>query len=438
MKKGPGSNRNGLIAALDVGSSKVCCFIAQTGSGGQSAAPRVLGIGQQASRGIKNGAIVDMEAAEVAIRNAVHAAEQMAGDTIERVVLGLSSGKPLSRQIAVEVALDGSHVGDRDLRRALSLGHEPSYLNGHIGEGRELVHSIPLAYSVDGSRGIRDPRGMVGERLGVDLHLVTAGSGPVRNLVNCVERCHLEVGGFVVAPYASGLSVLVEDERDLGVTLIDMGGGTTSIAVFFEGKVIHTDVLPVGGLHVTTDIARGLSTPVAHAERIKTLYGHAIAASADDRELIDVPQVGEYDEGSVHQVPRSLLNGIIQPRLEETFELVRSRLEQSGMYRLGGRRVVLTGGACQLPGVNDMAALILDRKIRIGRPSGIVGLAEATAGPAHAVTAGLVLYAIEAERILEVMPRVQAQAAAVQDGGMTQQADLPFLGRVGGWLREHF
>lgn len=438
MKKGPGSNRNGLIAALDVGSSKVCCFIAQAG-GGAGSSPRVLGIGQQASRGIKNGAVVDMEAAEGAIRNAVHAAEQMAGETIERVVIGLSAGKPLSRQIAVEVALDGSHVADRDLRRALSLGYEPSYLNGHIGEGRELVHSIPLAYSVDGNRGIRDPRGMTGDRLGVDLHLITAASGPLRNLIGCVERCHLEAGGFVVAPYAAGLSVLVEDERDLGVTLVDMGGGTTSVAVFFEGKVIHTDVVPVGGQHVTTDIARGLSTPVAHAERIKTLYGHAIAASADDREMIDVPQVGEYDEGSIQQVPRSLLNGIIQPRLEETFELVRSRLEQSGMFKLGGRRVVLTGGACQLPGITDMAALILDKKIRIGRPSGLSGLAEATAGPAHAVTAGLVLYAVEAERTLEVMPRVQPPAhASAETATPPTRPEGRLIGRIGEWLREHF
>lgn len=437
MKRAPGTNRNGLIAALDVGSSKVCCFIAEPG--GNGAVPRVLGIGQQASRGIRNGAIVDMEAAEAAVRNAVHAAEQMAGDTIERVIIALSGGKPASRQIAIEVALDGQQVSERDLRRALSLGREPTYLNGHIGEGRELIHSIPLAYAVDGSRGIRDPRGMVGEHLAVDLHLITATSGPVRNLAGCVERSHLEVGGFVISPYASGLSALVEDERELGVTLIDMGGGTTSIAVFFEGKAIHTDVVPVGGIHVTTDIARGLSTPVAHAERIKTLYGHAIASSGGDREMIDVPQVGEYDEGSVQQVPRSLLNGIIQPRLEETFELVRSRLEQSGMYQVGGRRVVLTGGACQLPGVPDMASLILDRKIRIGRPQGIGGLADSTAGPAHAVAAGLIRYAVESERSMEPQPASPPVVQQSNGMGADEGAALPgFVGRLGHWFREHF
>ena len=318
-----GKNRAGVYAALDVGSSKICCFIARRS--GDDDRPRVIGIGQQVSRGVKNGAVIDMDQAQRSITVAVHAAEEMAGETLEQVVINLSGGYPASRHVSVEVDIDGHEVGDHDLHRALDHGHSVEGLGGQPEKGRQLIHSIPVGYTIDGSRGIRDPRGMYGERLGVNMHIVTAASGPVRNLATCVQRAHLDISGFVVSPFASGLASLVEDERELGVTLIDMGGGTTSIAVFFEGNAVHTDVVPVGGNHVTSDLARGLSTPLATAERLKTLYGHAIASAADERNLIEAPQVGEGPDGELQQIPRSVLVGIIQPRLEETFELVRSR-----------------------------------------------------------------------------------------------------------------
>ncbi len=429
MRAGLGRTRKGLVAALDVGSSKVCCFIASADAAGR---PRILGIGQQASRGVRNGTVVDMEDCEAAIMNAVHAAEQMAGETIGGVIVNLSGGHPASSSIGIEVAISGHEVGDTDLRRALRHGEierrANGQTNGHVNGGRQLIHSIPVGYSIDGNRGIRDPRGMFGERLGVNIHLVTASAGAVRNLTNCIQRCHLDVLGYVVSPYAAGLATLVEDERELGVTVVDMGGGTTTIAVFFEGNVIFTDMIPVGGIHVTNDIARGLSTPLAHAERIKTLYGHAMAAAADEREMIDVPQVGEDDsENDGQQVPRSLLVGIIQPRLEETFELVRSRLEASGFDKVAGRRVVLTGGACQLPGLRDLAGLILDKQIRIGRPSRALGLAEATSGPAYATCAGLLSAAVAAEPL-----------SSGDDPREEEIQPASFVGRLGHWFREHF
>ena len=211
----------------------------------------------------------------------------------------------------------------------------------------------------------------------------------------------------------------------MGVTLIDMGGGTTSIAVFFEGNAVHTDVVPVGGNHVTSDLARGLSTPLATAERLKTLYGHAIASAADEHNLIEVPQVGEGPEGELQQIPRSVLVGIIQPRLEETFELVRSRLEASGFDKVGGRRVVLTGGASQLPGMRDLAALILDKQVRQGRPVHLEGLAESTGGPAYAGAAGLVSYAL------------QAETTALSRRKPRKMATGGFLGRVNGLIKEY-
>ena len=438
LSKSLARTRGGLVAALDIGCSKVCCFIARCDPDGR---PRVIGIGQQASRGIKNGTVTDMAGAEATILNAVHAAEQMAGETISHVVVSLAGGHPASSSVGVQVALNGHEVRDTDLRRAFEQGHHAFGLkkgganaNGtaHLTDGfqadngRQMIHSIPTGYTIDGNRGIRDPRGMFGDRLGVRIHFVTAASGAVRNLTTCIRKCHLDVTDYVVASYAAGLAALAEDELELGATVIDMGGGMTSIAVFYEGSVAFTDVVPVGGTHVTKDIARGLSTTIAHAERLKTLYGHAMSTGADDRELIDVPQVGEDDERNARQVPRSLLIGIIQPRLEETFELVRSRLEASGFDKLGGRRVVLTGGASLLPGMRELGGLILDKQLRIGRPTRIEGLAEATAGPAYATCAGLLHYGVaEARAVPEKSSHVEDRTEGM-------------FGRVGHWLREHF
>ncbi len=425
--------KGGLLAALDIGCSKVCCFIARPGNDGR---PQVIGIGQQASRGIKNGTVVDMAGAEAAILNAVHAAELMAGETIERVIVSLAGGHPASSSVGVQIALNGHGVDEADLRRAFDHCRQTHGLKGsnggangtagQAGNGRQTIHSIPTAFTIDGNRGVRDPRGMFGDRLGVKIHFVTAETGAVRNLTTCIRRCHLDVAGYVVAPFASGLAALADDELELGVTVIDMGGGITSIAVFYEGSVVFTDVVPVGGDHVTKDIARGLSTSLAHAERLKTLYGHAMVTDADAHETIEVPQVGEDDEANARQVPRSLLVGIVQPRLEETFELVRSYLEASGFDKLGGRRVVLTGGASLLPGMCDLGGLILDKQLRIGRPTRVQGLAEATAGPAYATCAGLLIHGAAED------------TAAPGKSPAIPQTPESLFGRVGHWLREHF
>ena len=409
--------RGSLIAAVDIGTTKVCCFIARISDDN----PRVLGIGHQISRGVRNGTIVDLEAAGTSVVNAVHAAEQMAGETIQQVVTNLSGGFFASRLVKAEISVTGREITDTEVQRVLEQGHlirEPS--------DRHVIHSVPVGFSIDDSRGIRDPRGMFGDRLGVNMHVVTANAASVRSHVSAIGRSHLELDALVVSPYAAGLSCLVEDEIALGVTVIDMGGGTTTIGVFFDGNLIYADYVPVGGCHVTNDIARGLSTPVAHAERMKTLFGSAISSSTDEREMIAVPQVGEEDEGHVNHVPKSLLVGIIAPRIEETFELVRNRLEASGFDKMAGRRVVLTGGACQLHGAREFAALILDKQVRIGRPLQVMGLAEATGGPAFSTTVGLLHFALS-ERA--EVPRNSRGPAKAANG---------LFGRLGHWLRENF
>ncbi len=408
-------SRGSLVAALDLGTTKVVCLIARIMEDGR---PRVIGIGHQASAGMRGGSIIELDAAERAIGMAVQAAEQMAGETVDGIVVNLSGGRPVSRNLSIEVPLGGRAVADADLRRAAR-----AFAAG-LPADEEAVHAIPTGYRLDAARGIRDPRGMVGDRLGVDVHVVSAGAGAIRNLATCVNRAHLEVEAMIVSPYAAGLACLVEDEMELGCALIDIGGGTTSIAVFIEGRLVLSEILPVGGGHVTNDIARGLTTPVAHAERLKTLYGSALPSAADDREIVEVPQVGEDENGPTARIPKSLLTGIVQPRMEEIFEMVRGRLEESGLDKAFGRRVVLTGGASQLQGARELAQLVLDKQVRMGRPMGIDGLAEASAGPGFSTTAGLLLAAVD--------PRPDL---VVSGGGLEEIGGGGFWSRVGGWLR---
>lgn len=415
-RKVPIRARGSLVAALDIGTTKVCCMIARV----DAEKPQVVGIGHQISRGVRNGAIVDLELAGASIANAVHAAEEMAGETIQQVTGNLSGSFSASRIVKAEIGVAGREIGETDVRRVLEQG----YLVREPGD-RQIIHSVPVGFSIDDSRGIRDPRGMFGERLGVNMNTVTASAAGVRNHSSAIGRSHLEVDALVVSPYAAGLSCLVEDEISLGVTIVDMGGGTTTIGVFFDGNLIFADSVPVGGGHVTNDIARGLSTPVAHAERMKTLLGSAISASTDEREMIAVPQIGEEEEGHVNHVPKSLLVGIIAPRIEEVFELVRNRLEASGFDKIAGRRVVLTGGACQLHGVREFAGLILDKQVRIGRPLKVSGLAEATGGPAFSTIVGLLHFSLSERAVAQ---RAGARAAEPPRG---------VLGRLGRWLREN-
>jgi cell division protein FtsA len=251
---------------------------------------------------------------------------------------------------------------------------------------------MPLTFAVDDTTGIADPRGLHCATLTARLHVIDAAATALRSLGACIARCDLDIAELVSAPMAAGLATLVPDERELGATVLDMGGGTTGMAVFAEGQLLHTAQLPVGGAHVTNDLARVLSTPVAHAERLKTLYGNVEGSPDDERELLPVPLVGEEDH-QMARIPRSMVVNIIRPRLEETFEMVRDRLDSSGLNRAAGGRVVLTGGACQLSGAREMAARMLNRQVRLGRPHGLRGLPDSASGPAFATAAGLLSWA---------------------------------------------
>lgn len=415
--------RGSLIAALDIGSTKIACFIAQIRDDDGNI--DVIGMGHQAAAGIKSGTIVDLDRAEVAIRQAVNSAENMAasvmkGYPLREVVVNVPGVHTGSYLMRVDVQVLGEAVTDNDIRRALAKAQDQA-----VGHDVELIHTIPTAYRIDGHDGIKEPRGLFGQALEVDVHLVTGNLGALRNIATCIERSHLDIAALAAAPYASGLACLVDDEMDLGCTVIDMGGGTTSFAVFQNGELIFADAVPVGGQHVTNDIAKGLTTSVTAAERLKTLYGSAVASLTDETDQIDVPPVGEEDHIHPNHVPRSLLIGIIQPRIEETLELVRSRLNDSGVSTAAGRRVVLTGGASQLPGIKDLAHLVLDKQVRLGRPVRLQGLADAVSGPAFSTTAGLLHYV--SERTHEMPAEIMA---TVEAGTLWQQVKL--------WLRENW
>lgn len=407
--------KNNIIGVIDIGSSKIVCLIARRDAGGQLS---VLGIGHQASFGLRAGSVANMDAAETAIGAAVQQAEAMAGEQLRSVTVNLSGGQPTSSTIEVQVGTLGQPIGQVTLRRtAQQCKAALSELEG------APLHIIPTDYSLDGSRGIKDPRGMVGSQLDVQINAINVNATALRNLTSCVERCHLEVERVVVSPLAAGKACLSSDELELGATVIDMGGGTTTIGVFSEGELVFADAIPMGGIHVTNDIARGLTTPTQHAERMKTLYGHAMTNTTDRHEQIDVPQVGEDEVAVVAQVPRSLLIGIIQPRLEEILEMVRARLEHSGFDKVGGRRVVLTGGASQMQGTRELAQLILDKQVRVGRPPTLPGLADLYLGPAFSVASGLLVYATQPNTEFRVV-----NAASGTRG---------LFGRIGEWFREN-
>ena len=378
------SVKSGPFGVLDIGSTKIACLIGRAEADGRL---RALGFGWQKSRGIKSGGIVDLDEAERAIRAAVGAAEDMADLRLKSVNVNLSCGQPESRLFNVQWPVDGRAVNTDDIRRVVREARMRAST-----EGRVTIHALPLSFSADETPGVTDPRGLFCDTLTAQLHVVDASSTALRTLAACLSRCELDIAALVSAPYAAGLAALVGDERELGVTIIDMGGGTTTMAVFYEGQVLHTSQLPVGGNHVTADIAMGLSTPLAHAERLKALYGSCHTSPDDAKELLPVPSVGEA-EHQIAQVPRSHLISCIRPRVEEVFEMVKDRLETAGLGRAGNGRVVLTGGASQLGGVRDLASQILERPVRQGHPASVIGLADAAGAPNFATLVGLLAFA---------------------------------------------
>jgi cell division protein FtsA len=408
-----GRNDERTVGTLDIGSTKIMCLIAQvSGTPGSSEQTiRVLGSGVQRSQGIVAGAVTDREAAEIAIRAAVATAERTARVTLTKVGVSITCGRQQSSAFAARAEIGRRGVTEADIARVLDGAQ--AYAER---DGRTLLHMNRKRFLLDGVPAGDDPRGMAAALLTADMHAVTVDDGAMRNLVHVVERCHLAVSGLVAAPYASALAVTDEEQRRLGVTVIDMGGGTTSLAVFADGQFVHCAVLASGGQHLTFDIAQNLHAPLAEAERIKSLYASIVNAPSDIGDRFSYSVVGE-SEGTTNQTTRARLAGVVKPRVENLLREVAARLDAAGATG----PVVLTGGASQLVGMAEFAAVCLEREVWRGRPRAVLGVSAATESPAGSAAVGLALAAPDGGQ------------RSVRNGRRTG-----YLGRVSEWIESSF
>jgi cell division protein FtsA len=416
------------LASLDIGSTKICCVIAEAMPNKHKSladvqpALKVLGFGQTASRGIKAGSIINVDEAERAIRLAVDAAERMAERHINAVHVNVSGGKPYSQVTRGQVQSTTGVISPRDADNAVSA----AIATVDVGQ-RQVLHLMPVTFGLDGVESADVPMGLHGASLTTEMGVVTVDPAALRNLSLTVERCHLSISGFAVSPYAAARGVLASDERSLGSIVIDMGGGTTSVAIFKHGKLAAAFVIPIGGMQVTSDVAQGLSTSLAHAERMKTMFGAVWPTGYDDREMLAVPLVGERGVDTVQKVPRSTLSAIIKPRIEEIFDLVIRRLSDNPQLVAAAGRIVLTGGASQLPGLRELAQAMFGRQVRLGQPQPQAGMPEMARSNGFAAAFGLLGLAANPDK-LYAMP--QAAQAAID------RSQLTYAQRVGRWLAE--
>jgi cell division protein FtsA len=422
--------RTALVACLDIGTSKIACMIARLkpcppseALRGRSHAVELIGYSQIQSRGVKAGAVVDLAGCEQQVRQAVALAEEMARVRVESVLLSVSAGRLQGQLVEAAADIRGATVAPSDVARITSAG-----MHHATGEGRTVLHALPVGYSIDGVKGIRDPKGMVARQFGVDMNVVTADATVAKNLMLVVERCHLNVEAMAASPYVAGLSVLTDDEADLGAAVVEMGAGTTTIATYSGGRFVHATGFALGGHHITMDLARGLSACIADAERIKTLYGTVLTGGSDTRELMSVPSAGDDGLDVPQIVSRATIANIVRHRAEEIFEMVRDRLADSPFAAEPKARVVLSGGASQLAGTLELATRILNRPVRIGRPLGFSRLPNEAKSASFAVPTGLLVYPQYAH-LEHVEPRHTRLLRTGTDG---------YFGKVGRWLREGF
>ncbi len=376
-----------IVVGIDVGTTKICALIAEVSEEDQL---EVIGVGLVPSRGMKKGVVVNTDEVVESIEAAVQKAEQQSGFKIVSAFVGLSGAHVSTQnsQGVVAVRHPDRQISPDDVQRALEAARVVT-----VPADREIVHVLPRHYVVDGQDGIKNPVGMLGHRIEVQTTIVSGAMTSVNNLVRCVERAGIGIDSLVLQPLAAGEAVLTEAERDLGVALVDIGGGTTDIGVFGEGALVFASVLPVGGFQVSNDIAVGLRTPFPAAEEIKIRHGYAMVELLEDDRMIDV---SSFDSGEGRPVSRRTVSEIIEPRMEETFELVREQLDRAGFDGLPAG-VVLCGGTAQLGGLRRLAAEIFRAPVRIGAPTSIYGLTDQITTPAYATSVGLLKWGVEQE-----------------------------------------
>jgi cell division protein FtsA len=417
------SGRGQMLAALDIGSSKVTCMIARRGDSGDGE-PRIAGCGAQSTKGVRSGAVIDLEALERSIRLAVEQAERTAEVRISEVVLGVAGPDLRSDVVRAKTALGGREITVQHMRDVRTAA-----LESFNSTGREILHSAPLGFAVDGTAGIRDPRGMFADALTASFLVVSAPTAGLRNIVQCVSRAHLTPTAILAAPFASGLAVLVEDEAEQGAMVIDFGAGMTSAAAFMDGGLIHVETLPMGGARATSDLAQGLGTTFAAAERMKALHGAVGLSEVAALEMVDAPKLGPDGRLEAHQCSRAEITQVLRPRIEEIFELMDMRLSQaSAAGRPLPRRIVLTGGSSQLPSLQELAEDVFRAPVRLARPANVKGLGETYSSPSFAAAAGLLRW--------QSMGAPDPARSGIDRSETDHGAGL--FKRVTGWLQENF
>lgn len=391
--------QRGVVAVLDIGTAQTTCLIlrfdggheaGQNGVGslaGQSRF-RVIGAATTRSRGMRFGEIDVMQETERAVRTVVQAAQKMAQVRVDHAIACFSGAEPRSYGLAGQIDLEGEAVREGDIAAVLASCDTPD-----LGHDRMVLHAQPVNFALDHRSGLTDPRGQVGNVLAADMHLLSVDAGVVRNLLHCMKRCDLELAGLASSAYVAGVSALVEDEQSIGAACIDLGGGTTGLSIFMRGHMIYADCVRMGGAHVTQDIAMGLGIPLAQAETIKTRHGGLVATGRDDRDMIELTaETGDWEHDR-REISRSELIGIMRPRVEETLEAVRERLDAAGFEALPSQKIVLTGGASQVPGMVDLAARMLGHQVRLGRPLRVQGLPQAATAAGFSAAVGLSMFA---------------------------------------------
>jgi len=377
-------DRSEIVVGLDIGTTKVSAVVGEVDAEGIT----ILGVGNVPCRGLRKGVVSNVEWTVRSIRDAIDAAQTMAGVDIRTVFAGVAGSHIRSQTSDGVAAIGGGEVTRLDLERVLEGARAIP-----VDADRQILHVLPREYIVDNQDGIRDPIGMSGVRLQVRVNLVTAATTCVQNVVRCAERCGLAVADVVLEPFASAEAVLSEDEKEIGVAVIDIGGGTTDVLLYVDGGIAHASIIPVGGNNITSDIAAGLRTPMGEAERLKRNFGCALGRMVADEEEIEVPGVGGHPP---RKAPRRVLSDIIEPRVEEIFALVRKRIEDTGMLEQLSAGAVLTGGAVLLEGMSEFAEEILGMPVRIGYPVGVKGITQLVQGPQFATGVGLVKYGAQA------------------------------------------
>lgn len=403
--------RDSLVVGLDIGTTKICALVAEI----KSDKPEIIGVGIAPSKGLRKGVVINIEATVQSIRKAIDDAEEMAGCKIQTVFAGIAGSHIRGFNSHGIVALQDREVKKEDVERVMAAAKAVA-----IPIDREVIHVLPQSFIIDDQDGIKEPLGMSGVRLEARVHIVTGAITSAQNIVRSAQRCGLVVEDIVLEQLASANAVLSEDEKELGVAMVDIGGGTTDIAVFAKGSIQHTSVIPIGGQHLTNDIAVGLRTPQESAEEIKKKYGSASAVLIGKDEVIEVPSIGGRPDRILR---RQILSDILEPRIQEIFELVAEALNREGLKEIIPSGVVLTGGSAMLPGVIEAAEEILGLPVRRGIPHHVGGLHHLVSHPSFATAVGLVLYG-ERER---EMRHAQEEAATLYH---------KVKRRMGAWIQE--